>query len=267
MLAKLYKSPLCVYKSTRFIQVRNPRLVTIYYFALFAVLCYISIFLVWYSNGYQSIDPVTGTTSVKLKGSGSANLTGSGIGINGTVFDAMDLVVPNIEEDAFFVTTAMIITPNQTRGIWPGNGDLPACTTQNATKACPYNTYSGESQGILTGNCGENGRCEVFSWGPLEADHTQKEVENIGAFTAFVKVDVSFSLFDVSRSNTLDKANNGAPIDGYNLFTVNEIIGNATNGEFTNVAGKIANKGAIILMQSKWDCNLDQNENKCNPTW
>ena len=76
------------------------------------------------------------------------------------------------------------MTPNQTRGYWPGNDDLPYCNTTNASIACPKGEYSGESQGIITGACPENGNppyyCQVYSWGPLEKDHTQQPVVNIG---------------------------------------------------------------------------------------
>ena len=88
---------LCVYKSTRFIRVRNKKLATIYYFLLLCVLLYICIYTIWIGRGYQATDPAIGTTSVKLKGTGSVNgTTGKYIG-NETVYDAMDLVVPSIE--------------------------------------------------------------------------------------------------------------------------------------------------------------------------
>eukprot|EP01083_Nonionella_stella_P018116 50643_1 len=258
----------CVYKSTRFLRVKNPRLVCVYYTTLFLVLCYIVVYLVWLNHGYQSVDPVTGTVSVKLKGTGSVPASGSDtFGLNKTIFDAMDLVVPNIEEDAFFITTSMILTPNQSRGLWSGNGDCPACSTANASQACPRGSYSSESQGIWTGNCGTTGRCEVYGWGPPEQDTDKTVVDNVGTFTAFVKVDASFSDFGVSRSNTLDKAGNGHPVYGYNLFSVDQILSNATKGVFTTVGGKVQTKGAIILMQAKWDCDLDQSEANCDMKW
>lgn len=103
-LRERLEDALCVYKSTRFIRVRNKKLVTIYYVAILVVLLYIILGTIWYSKGYQKTDPVTGTTSVKLKGTGSVN--GSIGSTEGTVFDAMDLVVPSVEEDAFFITTS-----------------------------------------------------------------------------------------------------------------------------------------------------------------
>eukprot|EP01083_Nonionella_stella_P222540 794005_1 len=274
---------LCVYKSTRFIRVKNRKLAIIYYACILAVLLYIVLYTVWQEKGYQETTPVTGTSSVKLKGTGS---TGGHINSTaGTVYDAMDLVYPSLEEDAFFVTTSMIITPNQQRDYCPGNKDVPACNSTNYKTVCLNGTYSAMSQGIYTGNCcysnqtnqcsnnyTSNDRCEVKAWCPNEHDSKSvaQHVVNIGAFTAFVKVDIAFrfkSGFAVSRSNTYDINHDGSPSDGYNLFTLDEIIGNATNGKITNVSNNIITNGAIILMESQWDCNLDKGENKCNPTW
>eukprot|EP00483_Globobulimina_turgida_P003554 UN03560 len=225
---------LCVYKSTRFIRVKNRKLAIVYYTCIVCVIIYICVYTIWSEKGYQEFDPVTGTTSVKLKGTGSVG--GAVNTTNGTVYDAMDLVIPSIEENAFFITTSMIITPNQIRDNCPGNTDVPKCHPTNFEDVCGVGTYSPKSQGIYTGNCcysnltnncasnynftnyTSNDRCEVKSWCPNEIDNKSEAVHivNIGAFTAFVKVDIAFSAFDVSRSNT-DDVNKGKPSDGYNL--------------------------------------------------
>ena len=84
------------------------------------------------------------------------------------------------------------ITPNQTRQLdCEGNGDVPECTAENTT-VCNQQLYSPESQGIFTGNCAANGRCEMYSWCPLENDSNPDIVNGVGAFTAFVKVDIKF---------------------------------------------------------------------------
>ena len=191
------------------------------------------------------------------------------------------------------MTTSMIITPNQQRDTCPGNKDIVACS--NTSNPCPQlkGVYDPLSQGIYTGNCCSDtlkkyncssivynttnsswpyqaaDYCEVMAWCPTEIDSTSvaKHVENIGAFTAFVKVDIAFSQFKVTRTNTLDRGGNGLPVDGYNLFSLNEIIGNATNGAITTVNEDIQKYGAIILMESQWNCNLDNNQDDCNPDW
>lgn len=65
----------------------------------------------------------------------------------------------------------------------------------------------------------------------------------------------------------MDENGDGSPKDGYNLFSLNEIIGNATNGQITNVSNDIVTNGAIILMESEWNCDLDKGEKDCNPKW
>eukprot|EP00484_Ammonia_sp_Unknown_P028800 CAMPEP_0197047796 /NCGR_PEP_ID=MMETSP1384-20130603/23241_1 /TAXON_ID=29189 /ORGANISM="Ammonia sp." /LENGTH=412 /DNA_ID=CAMNT_0042479799 /DNA_START=36 /DNA_END=1274 /DNA_ORIENTATION=- len=268
---------LCVYKSTRFIRVRNHKLVAVYYSCLLIVLLYICLYTIWYDGGYQAQCLITGTSSAKLKGTGSVG--GSVGSTDGTVYDAMDLVFPALEEDAFFATTSMILTANQSRGKCPGNKDVPACDSSNYTTVCVKGTYDSMSQGIWTGQCctangncsaqyTPNDRCEVKSWCPTEDDSSSAAVKvvNVGTFTAFIKVDVEFAdPCSVSRSNTLDRAGTGAPVDGYNLFSLDEIVGNATGG-VSNVSD-IAGHGGIVLMESSWVCDFDKGADGCDLDW
>eukprot|EP01084_Bolivina_argentea_P253414 425654_1 len=257
---------LCEYKSVRFIRVRNVKLATLYYIIMFLVLVYVVAFTIIYDKGYQAIDDVTGTTSAKLKGTGCiGNYTNFNDIQDLTVLDAMDLVQPSMEENAFFVATSIVTTPNQTRTLCDGNGDVPSCTADNTT-ACQSQFFSPESEGLFTGACGSNDRCEMYSWCPLENDSNADIVHNIGNFTVFVKIDVSFDRFDVSRGNTYNRSGTNAPEFGYNLFTVDEILSNATNGGITSYY-EVAERGAIILVSSIWDCNLDDDLNQCNPKY
>ena len=83
-------------------------------------------------------------------------------------------------------------TPNQKRQInCPGNGDVPECSAEDTT-LCNEQLYSWKSQGIFTGNCAANGRCEMIAWCPLEDDSNPDIVNGVGAFTAYVKVDIKF---------------------------------------------------------------------------
>ena len=142
----------CQYKSIRFIQVKNKKLACIYYSLILLVLAYVIGFTIIAEKGYQIKDEVAGTTGIKIKGSASIGNDTNHSSIQDilqlTPLDAMDLVRPAMEENAFFLTTAMTVTPNQTRGLCDGNlNEAPECTPQD-TSACQEEFYAWDSQGI-----------------------------------------------------------------------------------------------------------------------
>eukprot|EP01083_Nonionella_stella_P234965 826716_1 len=143
---EMFAGIFCEYKSIRFIRIRNVKLSIIYWITMLVVLMYVVIFTILVDKGYQDTAEVTGTTSIKLKGSGSIGDD------NGPIedlipVDAMDLVQPSMEEDAFFIITAVTQTPNQTRQLdCPGNEDIPECTPQD-TSPCNEYFYDPDSQG------------------------------------------------------------------------------------------------------------------------
>lgn len=134
---------LCQYQSIRFITVRNKKLVAIYYFIQFLVLCYVVGYTIIADKGYQSEDDVNGSTSVKIKGSGAI-----GNGSSLQPLDSMDLVVPSNELDAFFLTTAITTTRNQTQTTCNGDEDAPLCTRAD-TSNCTEIYFSPNAQGIF----------------------------------------------------------------------------------------------------------------------
>ena len=134
---------------------------------------YVVLYTIVLEKGYQTTDTVSGTTSVKLKGSGSIG-DESGPATDLLVVDAMDLVQPSMEQNAFFLVTARymfmkpvavlneliymfsclacyrrVTTPNQTRQTnCAGNHDVPECTTENTT-LCNEELYNPSSQVLL----------------------------------------------------------------------------------------------------------------------
>eukprot|EP01083_Nonionella_stella_P211178 763841_1 len=248
----------CQYQSIRFITVKNKKLASIYYLILFLVLIYVIGYTIIANKGYQAIDDVSGSTSIKIKGSGSI-----GNGSSLLPLDSMDLVNPSNELNAFFITTAITSTRNQTQTTCNGDEDAPLCTHTD-TSNCTEQYFSPNAQGIYTGNCGSNNRCQLFTWCPVEDDSVMDIVENIGNFTVFVKIDVSFDRFGIKRTNTYDVLGTGAPVFGLNLFTINEMLNAATDGKVSNYKD-IATSGAILLVSSHWNCDFDENVNKCVP--
>ena len=176
-------SACCQYKSIRYIRVHNKKLATIYYALMTLVLIYVIIYTIIYEKGYQDTDDVTGTTSAKLKGSACTGNLNNYTDITELLpLDSFDLKQPSNEEDAFFVlssfsfllpyfcivcfyyqqcrTTARTITRNQTRTFCNGNKKVPTCTHED-TSACQQGLFSPDSQGLFTGSCGDNGRCQM----------------------------------------------------------------------------------------------------------
>lgn len=254
----------CSYKSVKYVKVKNHKLSAVYWTTMLLVAIYIVAYTIVGQKGYQETSGVSGSTSIKVKGTGSIG------DVNGPIsellpLDAMDLVQPSIEQNSLFVVTARVITPNQTRSMHcEGNRDVPECTV-NDTSACTESLHDPFSQGIYTGNCGANGRCEMYTWCPMEDDSSPDTINGVGDFTAFVKVDISFDTFGVSRHNYYHKFGTG-PTHGYNLFSVDDMLYEATNGAVTS-ASDVANEGAIILATSTWNCNLDRSEDRCDPEW
>ncbi len=97
---------MCQYKSIRFINVKNKKLACVYYTLLVTVLGYVIGYTIIAEKGYQAHDEDADTTGVTLKGSASIGNDTDFTDISTlTPLDAMDLVRPSMEENAFFATT------------------------------------------------------------------------------------------------------------------------------------------------------------------
>lgn len=69
-----------------------------------------------YKKGYQEFANVESAVVTKVKGVAFTNNNVNIPDIYKRIWDTSDLIVPPSENDAFFITTNIIITPNQTRG-------------------------------------------------------------------------------------------------------------------------------------------------------
>ena len=106
-ICELLSSLFCEYKSIRFIKVRNVKLSIIYWFTMLLVLIYVIVFTVVEDRGYQQTGQVSGSTSIKLKGSASIGDE------NGPLqdlipLDAMDLVL-SIHTNLSYLVFVIII--------------------------------------------------------------------------------------------------------------------------------------------------------------
>lgn len=224
---------------------------------MFLVVLYIGIFMVYISKGYQAEDVLLGTTSVKVKGTGSANATNPNTKDwqDMMVFTSQDLVIPSVEADATFITTRLLITANQKQGTCAGNEDVQECETDDD---CVENTYTPLGVGVLTGKCATDvGRCMVKGWCPLESKNYQP-VQNVNTWTLFIKVNGRFQQFEYDFTNALDKNGTHLPILGYNLFSVDDILQMAGSEFDDGTKTSVRNKGGIFLFTTSVDCNLDR---------
>jgi hypothetical protein len=69
------------------------------------------------------------------------------------VWDVTDYVVPPSENNAFFITTNVIITPNQTQGACAEDANVPGAACNPANNTCTMGATHTLGHGITTGNC------------------------------------------------------------------------------------------------------------------
>jgi hypothetical protein len=82
------------------------------------------------------------------------------------IWDVTDIIVPPVENNAFFITTNIVITPNQARGECAEREAVAPCRTDTD---CPAGrAASNLGSGINTGVCNATtGSCQVYAWCPL----------------------------------------------------------------------------------------------------
>ena len=146
------------------------------------------------------------------------------------IWDEADYVIPPSENNAFFVMTNVVITPNQTRSICPEDHfEIPKIVcdpkqkeqrkenTASETQLEVPNTcqrgriFNHKSHGRETGNCVKSDRdkndraytCEITGWCPVELDilpmADQPLIQGTENFTVLIKNAISFPWFDIVK--------------------------------------------------------------------
>lgn len=167
------------------------------------------------------------------------------------VWDATDVVFPPKEPDALFVTTNFFQTPNQQRS---------TCLSSNADALPPCQKYKAITDGIETGIT-INNTCQIWGWCEPEVippDGPKNYLTGVENFTVFVRVSAKWPKWNIFRDNidTDDLQ------DGYNLWTVDQLLQNAgVSLEDEN----IRQNGTVIAMTINWNCNFDKAKSKCKP--
>eukprot|EP00475_Leptophrys_vorax_P039222 TRINITY_DN7045_c0_g1_i1.p1 TRINITY_DN7045_c0_g1~~TRINITY_DN7045_c0_g1_i1.p1 ORF type:complete len:388 (-),score=93.47 TRINITY_DN7045_c0_g1_i1:379-1542(-) len=242
-----YIAPFMKYNSVKYIQVYDWRLACIQYALQFAILFYVIGYTVIIKQGYQGTGLAVTSVTTKLKG--------SAMGSSMNIYDANDLVVPPTEPNAMFITLNYIATANQTRGTCEGIDSDGSCKAGCKNGVYTYN-------GVQTGKCGSSGQfCEINAWCPVEDEDSATPVNfsNVNKWTLFIRTNAYWPDYNFGRSNT---ENGGKPTLGVNLFTLEDMVGR-TGYQFNDVT----QKGAVILISMKFDCNLDNPKEDCEPSF
>ena len=235
------------------------------------IISYIVGFVLVYKKGYQERGAVVSAVTTKLKGALLTNFTPEEVvgvreewrGLYSRVWDTTDLVVPPVENNAFFITTNLEITPNQTRGECPAQAALLPCREDWECRG----EVEVEVHGVPTGHCNLTTlSCTLAAWCPMEEDALplgpdRAVLEATSNFTVLIKNMITFPLFNKSRTNILDWQNSSFLSSCHNLaseqpfcpvFTLGNIVA-ATSNSYAEMAVR----GGVINIDILWDCNLD----------
>jgi len=245
---------LLYYRTVKIIEIRNWKLGALHYCIMALIFAYIIGWVIVYKQGYQTKEPVLGNNFIKVKG--AAFIPGSDPPF---VFDAYDLVQPPKEENAVFLATNIWITKNQTRRVCSGNA-IPQEKCSADKKTCVTPKLHETPNGISTGECNTTtGFCNIYGWCEVEnaSDSNKNTVfAQVKDWTIFVRSTIRFPAFDVNRDN----ANGTTTTQGYNLFTVNDLLRMAKT-----TYDKISVSGGAVSIDVQWNCNLDQSVDLCQP--
>ncbi|KAM8977115.1 P2X purinoceptor 1 [Pelodytes ibericus] len=269
------------YDTPRMVLVRDKKVGLTFRLIQFGVLCYIVGWVFLYEKGYQSVDGIISSVSIKMKGLAITKLEN----LSAEIWDAADYVFPPQGDSSFVVMTNFIITPEQQMGLCNELPEVAVCTSDDNCKVQSVRQSQGESNdpplsqsGVMTGKCTNFNEtiktCQVYAWCPVENDlHVPKpplllEAEN---FTLFIKNSISFPTLQVRRQNLVESVTSSylqscvydkekdplCPV-----FRLGYIV-EQTGQKFSEIAYKGGTVGIVI----DWHCDLDWPVRFCKPTY
>ena len=252
------------YTTVRQVKVHSVTVGLIYAGLCAVIVAYVLGYEFFLGHGYQDAETVKGTVQVKVKGTARSDCAmGLRDCVDGMrVWDTTDLTLK--AENSVFITTALQNTV-QTQGRCAGarSDPLQPHFDENCTAAPTGMCQDGHVSwsGVQTGRClpadQEGTRwCEVRGWCPAEREGVEPlPMQGVDEWTLFVRLYGEFAKFGES----FDNANGTSLVEGYNLFSVRDLLGRAGIEYDTIRSG-----GVDLLMQFALDCNLDSSE-QCVP--
>ncbi|XP_069135019.1 P2X purinoceptor 4-like isoform X2 [Argopecten irradians] len=280
MAQNVFRSAISIffeYDTPKIVHIKSKKVGVINRFLQLVIIGYIIGFAIIFKKGYQKFDTIQSAVTTKVKG--VAFLNGSEVpNLEDSLWDVADYVVPPQENNAFFVITNLIVTPNQTQGICPEDkGVQGASCTSDATCAPMIGKSLPSGNGVLTGTCNTTtNTCDIRAWCPVE--NGDLKVPNPPVllqskdFTVFIKNNIEFPYYKIKRQNLplhagdplylrtcTYESTSRADCPIFKLSTIVEGSGN----NYTDMAVE----GGVMQIIIDWDCNLDKSLEDCVPEY
>ncbi|XP_023325354.1 P2X purinoceptor 4 isoform X2 [Eurytemora carolleeae] len=266
------------YETPRYVRVHNPLLGIVLRSSQLGIITYIITYALLYEKGYQEWSGVESSVITKVKGTASSTQIQPMLWEQDSshhhhlyvrVWDEADYVVPPAENGAFFITTNLNITPNQTQSECTEDPRIPGSRCKISNNTCIKGSYLLKGHGHMTGVCIPrdglgavyDGICEITAWCPVEIDRSPqnpavlKEAED---FTVYIKNSIAFPRFGehFKRNNLVlgeEPTIFHSELNPYGqIFRIGDLV-ELAGGNFTNMAVK----GGVISITILWECDLD----------
>jgi len=277
------------YETPKVVTVHNPLIGMLRRALQLGVVLYVCLYQLWYAQGYQEFSGMESSVTTKVKGYSQSILGPNNHSLPASlrilyerVWDEADYVVPPAENGAFFVTTNVVITPNQTLGHCaedPGEMPESICQVEDPLTKTSTDCFASrnliKSHGPQTGRCiltdkplkyGNITVCEIQSWCPVEDDQLLlgKErplITGSEHHTVFIKNSIKFSYFG-EQYHRNNMPNNRVCLYKFsdpdtwlcNIFKLGEMVA-AAGGDYSS----LSIKGGVVAVHIQWICNLDFN--------
>lgn len=281
MAIKEFFNAVIEYETPRYVKVHNPLVGLVLRSSQLIIISYIVGWALVHERGYQESSPVESSFITKVKGTTSSKLKSGDQDLYNRVWDEADYVVPPAENGAFFITTNVLITPNQTQGKCSEDPMVEGAVCDLRDNRCEEGQYLKLGHGSMTGSCvpsPSDGRhlCEISAWCPVENDELLSldapVLSNTEKFTVYIKNSVAFPYFGQQyRKNNIGAGGNSTKPSFYHpeknplgqIFNIGEIVSLA-GGNYTS----LAIKGGVIGISITWNCDLDWDFDKyCKPRY
>ncbi|VDM19386.1 unnamed protein product [Hydatigera taeniaeformis] len=269
---------LFTYETPKMVEITNYKIGVFHRFLQVIITVYVVCWVLIYDKGYQENDEVVSSVVTKTKGL-MIERWSRGTEDVALIFDAADIINPPLENNAFFVTTHLITTPQQTPSRCSGTSKKSACRQDSD---CKEMQLSFHDAGALTGKCVNikdgKGFCEIYAWCPLENDtivlnyDLQTRFDMISNYTVYIKNDIEYPKFSVKRRNRdawshkkplgSCRYNPSDPLDKYCPIFKFETIFNEVG-----LKPSVLTRGGVIGIIINWDCDLDWGAESCKPAY